>query len=204
MKICRSCFWIRRHRRSLPRPRAGFACSRQRFRFDLRRTHRGRHGLRRSPARRDHRRSSDSFKGFYTGDRLGRDHWPDRIRLGLALLSAAPDGETVFGPSLRLVAPTYSNSIWQCSPCCRLWLWAQRGPLTICQAFYHPVASPTAAAGSARRHDPCSCVLAGLRDANFVRPRPRRACGNSSLTAYASSWRHANCTHKRRCPRRRC
>ena len=27
-----------------------------------------------------------------------------------------------------------------------------------------------------------------------------RACGNSSLTAYASSWRHVDCTYKVRCP----
>ena len=107
----------------------GFACSRQRFRFGLCRTHRGRHGLRRSPGCRDDRRPADSIKEFYTGDRLGRDHWPDRVRLCLAWLSGAPDGEAVFGPHLHSDAPTYSNSIWQCTPCCRLWLWARLGPL---------------------------------------------------------------------------
>ena len=33
-----------------------------------------------------------------------------------------------------------------------------------------------------------------------VRPRPHRACGNSSLTTSASSWRHADCIYKVRCP----
>ena len=31
-----------------------------------------------------------------------------------------------------------------------------------------------------------------------------RACGNSSRTAYASSWRHVDCTYKVRCPWRCC
>ena len=198
------CFCIRRNRRSLSRPRAGFACSRQRFRFGFRRTHRGRHGLRRSPGCRDDRRPADSFKEFYTGGRFGRDHGPDRVRSCLAWLSGAPDGEAVFGPHLHTDPPAYINSSWYCTPCCRIWLWARRGPSTICQACYHPAASPTASASSGHRRDPCCCHLAGPSGANPVRPRPRRAYGNSSLTAYISSWRHADCIYKVRCPRRRC
>ena len=57
-----------------------------------------------------------------------------------------------------------------------------------------------AAAGSAHRHDPCSCRLVGPDGANTVRPRPRRACGNSSLTTYAPSWRHTACTWQVGCP----
>ena len=53
-----------------------------------------------------------------------------------------------------------------------------------------PPRVPPAAAGSAHRRDPCSCHLVGPDGANTVRPQPRRACGNSSLTTYAPSWRH--------------
>ena len=49
------------------------------------------------------------------------------------------------------------------------------GPSAIFQTNYNPAASPTAAAGSARLHDPCSCRLAGPHGATTVRPRPRRA-----------------------------
>ena len=107
-------------RRSLSRARAGFAYSRQRFRFGLCRTHRGRHGLRRSPGCRDDRRPVDSFKEFYTGDRLDRDGRLDRVHPCLAWPAGAPDGEAVFGPHLYPDGPTYSNSSWQCAPCCRL------------------------------------------------------------------------------------
>ena len=54
--------------------------------------------------------------------------------------------------------------------------------------------------GSAHRRDPCSCRLVGPDGANTVRPRPRRACGNSSLTTYAPSWRHTACTWQVGCP----
>ena len=72
------------------------------------------------------------FKEFHTGGRLRRDHGHDRVRL--AWLSGAPDGEAVFGPHVHFDAPTYSNSSWQCTPFCRLWLWFRRGPSTIYQA----------------------------------------------------------------------
>ena len=52
----------------------------------------------------------------------------------------------------------------------------------------NPIASPTTAAGSARHRDPCSCQLAGPHGAASVRPRPRRAYKNSSLTVHAFSW----------------
>ena len=84
-----------------------------------------------------------------------------------------------------------------------LWLWARRGLPITCQPSYHHAASPTAAVGSTRRRDPRSCPLAGPHGANPVRPRPRRACGNSSLTAFASSWRHAGYTYTVGCRRRR-
>ena len=51
---------------------------------------------------------------------------PGLIRLGW--LSGAPDGDAVFGSRLHSDVPRYSSSSWQCAPCCRLWLWAQRGP----------------------------------------------------------------------------
>ena len=57
-------------------------------------------------------------KESYTGGRLGRDHRPVRVRLSLAWLSAAPDGEAVFGPHLHLDAPRSSNRSWQCPSCC--------------------------------------------------------------------------------------
>ena len=57
-------------------------------------------------------RPADSFKEFYTGDRLGRDHRPDRVGLCLAWLSGARDGEAVFELHLHSDAPTYSNSSW--------------------------------------------------------------------------------------------
>ena len=98
-----------------------------------------------------------------------------------------PDGEAVLGPHLHPDSSAYSNSSWCCTPCCRLWVWARPTPSTICQAGYHPTASPPAAAGSAHRRDPFSCRLVGPDGASTVRPRPRRACGNSSLTAYALS-----------------
>jgi len=63
-----------------------------------------------------------------------------------------------------------------------------------------PPRVPPAAAGSAHRRDPCSCRLVGPDGANTVRPRPRRACGNSSLTTYAPSWRHTACTCQVGCP----
>ena len=92
--------------------------------------------LRRSPGYRDDRRPADSFfKEIYTRDRLRRDHRPDRVRPCLAWLSGASAGEAAFGPHLHSDAPTYSNSSRQCTPCCRLWLWAWRGPSTICQAW---------------------------------------------------------------------
>ena len=67
-----------------------------------------------------------------------------------------------------------------------------------------PPRVPPAAAGSAHRRDLCSCRLVGPDGANTVRPRPRRACGNSSLTSYAPSWRHTACTCQVGCPWRRC
>ena len=45
-----------------------------------------------------------------------------------------PDDEAVLGPHLQPESSAYSNSSWCCTPCCRLWLWARRGPSTICQA----------------------------------------------------------------------
>ena len=41
---------------------------------------------------------------------------------------------------------------------------------------------------SDRHRDPCSCRLTGPHGATSVRPRLRRAYGNSSLTAHAFSW----------------
>ena len=58
----------------------------------------------------------------------------------------------------------------------------------IVQMSYNSAASPTAAAGSARRRDPYSCRLAGPHGTTSVRSRPRRTYGNSSPTAYAFSW----------------
>ena len=60
-------------------------------------------------------------------------------------------------------------------PRCRLWVRARRAPSAIFQTRYNPAASPTAAAGSAHRRDPCSCRLAGPHGATTVRPRPCRA-----------------------------
>ena len=74
------------------------------------------------------RRPADSIKGFYTVERFGRDHGPDRARVCLAWLSSTPDGEVVFGPHLHSDAPTYRNSSCYYTPCCRLWIWARRGP----------------------------------------------------------------------------
>ena len=71
------------------------------------------------------------------------------------------------------------------------------GPLDHLPGVLTPRRSPTAAAGSVHSGAPCSCRLAGLHGANSVRPRPRRACGNSTVTAHASSWRNADCTYKR-------
>ena len=68
--------------------------------------------------------------------------------------SGAPDGEAIFGPHLHPDSPAYSNSSWYCTPCCRLWLLARRGPSTIFQADHHPAVSPTAAAGSATAATP--------------------------------------------------
>ena len=61
------------------------------------------------------------------------------------------------------------------NPRCRLWIRARRGTSAIFQTRYNPAASPTAAAGSARRRDPCSCRLAGPHGATTVRSRRRRA-----------------------------
>ena len=71
---------------SIAAPAAGGLCLQPTtmIRFGLRRTHRGRHGLRRSPGCSDGRRPADSFKESYTGDRLGRNHGPDRVRLRTA------------------------------------------------------------------------------------------------------------------------
>ena len=60
-------------------------------------------------------------------------------------------------------------------PRCKLWIQARRGPSAIFQPRYNPAANPTAAAGSVRHRDPCSCRLAGPHGATTVRPRPRRA-----------------------------
>ena len=51
----------------------------------------------------------------------------------------------------------------------------------IFQTRYNPAASPMAAAGSARRCEPCSCRLAGPHGATIVRPRPRRAYTGTPL-----------------------
>ena len=67
---------------------------------------------------------------LYTGDRLRRDHRPDRVRPYLAWLSGASDGEAAFGLHLHSDASTYSNSSRQCTPCCGLWRRARRGPST--------------------------------------------------------------------------
>ena len=68
------------------------------------------------------------------------------------------------------------------------------GPLDHMPGGLTPAESPTVASGSAHHRDPCSFRLVGPATVNTVRPRPRRACGNSSLTAYAPSWRHTACT----------
>ena len=72
-------------------------------------------------------------------------------------------------------------------PRCRLWIQARRGPSAIFQTRYNPAASPTAAAGSACRRDPCSCRLAGPHGATTVRPRPRRAYIGTPLLRLTSS-----------------
>ena len=58
---------------------------------------------------------------------------------------------------------------------CKLWIRARRDPSAIFQMRYNPAASPTAAAGFARRCDPCSCPLAGPHGSTIVQPRPHRA-----------------------------
>ena len=58
---------------------------------------------------------------------------------------------------------------------CRLWIRVRLGPSAILQTRYNPAANPTAAAGSTRRRNNCSCRLAGEHGATIVRPRPRRA-----------------------------
>ena len=60
------------------------------------------------------------------------------------------------------------------------------GPLDDPPACYHPFASPTAATALTRRYGPGSCRLAGPGDTHPVRPRPRRAGGDSSFTASAA------------------
>ena len=109
--------------------------------------------------------------------------------------SAAITGSTVsVSASLGTPAPLSSTTRRRTAtatgnaPRCRLWIRARRGPSAIFQTSDNPAASPTAAAGSARRRYPCSCRPAGLHDATSVRPRPRRAYGKFSLTAHAFSW----------------
>ena len=55
---------------------------------------------------------------------------------------------------------------------------------------------PRVPSAAAHRRDPCSCRLVGLDGAYTVRPRPRRACWNSSVMVYTPSWRHTSCTAK--------
>ena len=164
--------------------------------FGLRRTHRGRHGLRRSPCCRDGRRPADSFKGVLHRKLTRSRPRPDHVCPCLAWLSGVPtvkpSWDRISSRTRRRAAAAASAA----TPCCRLWLWARRGPSTICQACYHPATSPTAAVGSAHHAATPAPAASGLHGANPVRPRPRRACGNISVTEYASSWRYADCTTK--------
>ena len=57
----------------------------------------------------------------------------------------------------------------------RLRIRARRDLSDIFQTRYNPAASLTAAAGSARRRDSCSCRLVGPHGVTTVRPRRRRA-----------------------------
>ena len=50
----------------------------------------------------------------------------------------------------------------------------------------------------------CSSRLSCPHGTHSVRPRLRRACGNSSLTTSAPSWRHTAFTGQVGCPWRRC
>ena len=72
-------------------------------------------------------------------------------------------------------------------PRCRIWNRARRGPSAIFQTRYIPVASPTAAADSVDRRDPCSCRLAGPQGATTVRPRPRRVYMGTPLLRFTLS-----------------
>ena len=130
----------------------------------------------RSPGCSDDRLTADSFtKKFYTGGGLRRHRRSDRVRLCLAWHSIASVGDAAFKPHLNLDASTSSDSNRKCTPRCRLWLRAQRGPSTIFQMRHNPAASPTVAADPVDRRDPCSCRLAGPHGATTIRPRPRRA-----------------------------
>ena len=92
------------------------------------------------------RQSSNRLLSGATRDCLGRARGPDRGRLYFAWLSGAPDDDAVFRPHLHSDAPAFSNSSWEGTPCCRLWLRARRGPSAIFQKSYNPAANPTAAA----------------------------------------------------------
>ena len=74
-------------------------------------------------------------------------------------------------------------------PCCKLWIRARRGPSAIFQTRYDPAASPTAAAGSARRRDPFFCRLIRSARRNFCPTTTTQSLyENSSLAVHAFSW----------------
>ena len=154
----------------LSRPGAGFACSRQRLRFGFSRTHRGRHGLGRSPDCRDDRRPANSFKEFYTGDRLGRDHRPDRVRLCLALALR----RTRRRSRLRTASPIGRAGVQQqqlaMHPLLSAMTLGPAGPLDHLPGVLTSAAISTATAGLAHRRDPCSCRLAGPHGTDPARP----------------------------------
>jgi len=96
---------------SIAAPAAGGLCLQPTtIRFGLRRTHRGRHGLRRSPCCRDGRRPADSSKGVLHRRRT-RSRPRARPRLPLPRLALRrPDGEAVVEQHLHPDTPACSNS----------------------------------------------------------------------------------------------
>ena len=129
-------------------------------------THRGRHGLRRSPGCSDAHRTVDlSIKEFYTGDGPRHDHRFDCVRLRLSWHS---------NPSAVDDAPTSNDSNRYCTPAVDYEFGPGGAPRPSSRRGTTPL-RPTAAAGSARRRNPCSSGLASPHGATIIPPRPHRA-----------------------------
>ena len=159
----------------------GLACSRQRFRFRFCCTHRGQRGPRGSPGYHDVSHQPTHSRSWVQGTDSVESTGPT-ASVSTSPSSPAPQTMTQFSDRISTRTRRRSETAaCKAPPAVDYSFRARWSPSAIFQTSYNPTASLTAAAGSARRRDPCSCRLAGPHGAASVRPPPRRASGTPLL-----------------------